>query len=48
MDALFSEFPDRSRETIDLMQNYTQYSAHSVARLRVGRKRQCTVNCRKP
>jgi len=30
MDGLFSEFPDRSREAIDLMQNYTLWTTTAV------------------
>jgi len=41
MDALFSEFPDRSREAIDLMSNYTSWNAGNVKSL----SPVCTIQC---
>jgi glycerophosphoryl diester phosphodiesterase len=39
MDGLFTEFPDRSRESIDMMHNYTAWSASQ------GSASRCIIDC---
>jgi len=39
VDAVFSEYPDRSRETIDTMRNYTAATASSV------KHQACVIDC---
>jgi len=41
-DALFSEFPDRSREAIDLMSNFTSWNA---AAIKSSSSPVCTIQC---
>ncbi len=42
MDGLFSEFPDRSRESIDMMHNYTQWTTPSQLQ-----QQPCPIDCTK-
>ncbi len=47
MDGLFSEFPDRSREVLDTMSNYTQWFA-STGQKPPSNQPICNINCEKP
>lgn len=44
IDALFSEFPDRSRETLDAMGNYTQWVSANAVPVPQGQP-VCALNC---
>lgn len=47
MDGLFSEFPDRSRETIDVMNNYTAWNDQAITKKDVATKI-CVISCTSP
>lgn len=44
MDAMFSEFPDRSRESLDMMGNYTQWVEGANLPVPVGQPL-CSIQC---
>lgn len=47
MDGLFSEFPDRSREVLDVMGNYTQWF-HASGQPAPTNQPICNINCENP